>query len=54
MHEAALFGPIRRRLVAWTVLVLGVILLLLGSSSSGPVRRTTSLMSIPTGSNRCC
>ena len=32
MHEAALFGPIRRRLVAWTVLVLGVILLLLGSS----------------------
>jgi signal transduction histidine kinase len=32
MNEQALFTPIRRRLVAWAFLVVGVILLLLGSS----------------------
>jgi signal transduction histidine kinase len=32
MSEQALFNPIRRRLVAWTVLVVSLILLLLGTS----------------------
>src|SRR5947209_20162492 len=32
MQEKALFIPIRRRLVAWTVLVVSVIVLLLGTS----------------------
>ena len=32
MQERALFIPIRRRLVAWTVLVVSVILILLGTS----------------------
>ncbi|MBV9597185.1 MAG: hypothetical protein JOZ87_09990 [Chloroflexi bacterium] len=32
MNEQALFTPIRRRLVAWTVVVVSVILLLLGTS----------------------
>jgi hypothetical protein len=32
MSEQALFHPIRRRLVAWTVLVVSLILLLLGAS----------------------
>ncbi|MBV9578879.1 MAG: hypothetical protein JO057_09840, partial [Chloroflexi bacterium] len=32
MSEQALFNPIRRRLVAWTVLVVSLILVLLGTS----------------------
>ncbi|MBV9324030.1 MAG: hypothetical protein JO352_09620, partial [Chloroflexi bacterium] len=32
MSEHALFTPIRRRLVAWAVLVLALIMLLLGSA----------------------
>ena len=32
MHERALFTPIRRRLVAWTLLIVGLILALLGTS----------------------
>ena len=32
VHEQALFTPIRRRLVAWTVLVVSVLLLVLGTS----------------------
>ena len=32
MNEHALFNPIRRRLVGWAVLVLGLIMVLLGTS----------------------
>ena len=32
MHERALFTPIRWRLVAWTLLIVGLILALLGTS----------------------
>ena len=32
MQEQALFIPIRRRLVAWTVLVVSIIVLLLGTT----------------------
>jgi len=40
MNEQALFTPIRRRLVAWTVLVVSVILLLLGTAVYATVSRS--------------